>query len=209
MRVNESSRPAERRIHEAAMRIFARTGRTDLTISELASEARVARGTIYHHSPPSDALFDNVAARMSADMCHRVSKSLAAADRGSSPLTRLAMRIRICVRHAHDDPLWGRFVYSFGFRAQPLQELWCGPTEDLLAEMQAGPLQHRLDGLPALLSFITGVVTGAIYLVATGRDTWRNAGAHAVEFILQALGVPSATASDLAGQELPPLLSDD
>jgi hypothetical protein len=59
------------------------------------------------------------------------------------------------------------------------------------------------------VSLIAGVVIGAIHLVSTGHDTWRNAGAQAVEFVLQALGVPAAIVSCLASQDLPPLSPDD
>lgn len=201
---------AERRIHEAALRIFARSGRTDLTISELANEAGVARGTVYHYIQPADELFDNVAARLTAEMYRRVNKSIATTDAASNPLARLAMGIRLHIRRAHEDPLWGRFIYSFGFRAKVLQKLWSSnPTEDLLAGVLSGQVHTTPERLRTTMSFIAGVVSGAIYLVATGHDTWRNAGTQAVEFVLLALGVPGATATSLASQDLPPLLPDD
>lgn len=201
---------AERRIHEAALRIFARTGRTDLTISELANEAGVARGTVYHHVQPMDALFENVTARLTAEMYRRIHKSIAATTNATSPIARLVLGIRLCVRHAHEDPLWGRFIYSFGFRTKVLQKLWSSdPTTDLLAGVNSGQFQSTPQHLHSTMSFIAGVVSGAIYLVATGRDTWRSAGTQAVEFILQALGVPASVATNLASQELPPLLPDD
>ena len=87
--------------------------------------------------------------------------------------------------------MWGRFIYSFGFRAKVVQGLWNShPTQDLLAGLQAGQYQTPPERLRATMSFIAGVVTGAIHLVSTGHDTWRNAGAQAVEFVLQALGIP-------------------
>lgn len=201
---------AERRIHDAALRIFARTGRTDLTISELANEADVARGTVYHHVQPMEALFENVTARLTAEMYRRVHKSIATTDCESNPVVRLAMGVRLCIRRAHEDPLWGKFIYSFGFRGKVLQKLWSSdPTDDLLAGVHSGQFLTRPERMQSTMSFIAGVVSGAIYLVATGHDTWRSAGSQAVEFILQALGVPAAMASNLANQELPPLLPDD
>lgn len=209
-RGKDTSSAAERRIHEAALRIFAKSGRTDLTVSELANEAGVARGTVYHYVRPTEDLFDNVTARLTAEMYRRVNKSIATTDCASNPIARLAMGIRLYIRRAHEDPLWGRFIYSFGFRAKVLQKLWSSnPTEDLLAGVHSGQFQSSPERLRATVSFIAGVVSGAVYLVATGHDTWRSAGAQAVEFVLQALGVPSATAISLAKQDLPPLLPDD
>jgi AcrR family transcriptional regulator len=209
-RGKDTSSAAERRIHEAALRIFAKTGRTDLTVSELAAEAGVARGTVYHYVRPTEDLFDNVTARLTAEMYRRVNKSIATTDSAGNPIARLSMGIRLYIRRAHEDPLWGRFIYSFGFRAKVLQRLWSSnPTEDLLAGVHTGQFQSSPERLRATVSFIAGVVSGAVYLVATGHDTWRSAGAQAVEFVLQALGVPSATAISLANQDLPPLLPDD
>lgn len=201
---------AERRILDAALRLYARKGRTDLTISELAAEACVARGTVYHYVQPADMLFENVTTRLTAEMYRRVSKSISTTPDAGNPLARLAMGIRLYIRRAHDEPLWGRFIYSFGFRARVVQNLWSSdPIQDLVAGLEAGQFQTQPERLRTTMSFIAGVVVGAIHLVSTGHDTWRNAGAQAVEFVLQALGVPAATARRLASRELPPLSSDD
>ena len=210
VRGRETPSTAERRIHEAALRIFARSGRTDLTISELANEAGVARGTVYNYVQPDEDLFDSVTARLTAEMYRRVNKSIATTDAANTSLGRLAMGIRLYIRRAHEDPLWGKFIYSFGFRAKVLHKLWSSnPTEDLLACVQNGQVHADPERLRSTVSFIAGVVSGAIYLVATGHDTWRNAGTHAVEFVLQALGVPRTTVVSLASQDLPTLLPDD
>jgi AcrR family transcriptional regulator len=209
-RVNDAVSSAEQRILDAALRLYAKTGRTDLTISELASEAGVARGTVYHYIQPTNTLFENVTTRLAEEMYRRVNKSLSTSPDAENPLARMAMGIRLYIRRAHDEPLWGRFIYSFGFRAEVLHDL-CGsaPTQNILAGLQAGQYQTQAEHLHTTVSFIAGVVTGAIHLVATGHDTWRNAGADAVEFVFKALGVPAATASCLANRELPPLSPDD
>ena len=46
------------RIHEAAMRLFARLGVCRVNVSDLAEEAGVARGTIYNAIPNPDRLLD-------------------------------------------------------------------------------------------------------------------------------------------------------
>ena len=48
---------ARRRIHVAAMKLFADGGVTKVNISELAAAAGMARGTIYSHVPDIDGLF--------------------------------------------------------------------------------------------------------------------------------------------------------
>ena len=53
---------ASRRIHAAAMKLFAERGVTKVGVSELAAAAGMARGTIYSHVPDVERLFEDVAA---------------------------------------------------------------------------------------------------------------------------------------------------
>lgn len=206
----ETTSGAERRIHEAAFRLFARSGRTDLTISELAGEAGVARGTVYQYVTSAETLFDCVAAGLSAETYRRIHKSIAASAPAACPLTRLTTGMRLYIRRAHDEPMWGRFLYSFGFRARVLQELWhCDPGRDLVAAASAGLIAAEPERMRTTASFVAGVVIAAIHLVVDGHDTWRSAGAQAVRFVLRSLGVPEEMADRLAEGELPPLLPDD
>ena len=209
-RGEETTSGAERRVHEAAFRLFARTGRTDLTISELAGEAGVARGTVYQYVTSAETLFDCVAAGISAETCRRIRKSIAASAPAACPPTRLAIGMRLCIRRAHDEPTWGRFICSFGFRAGVLQELWhCGPRQDPVGAASAGLNTPEPKRMRTAASFVGGVVIAATHLVVDGHDTWRGAGAQAVRFVLRSLDVPEATVDRLAEGELPPLLPDD
>lgn len=204
----ETTSGAERRIHEAAFRLFARTGRTDLTISELAGEAGVARGTVYQYVSSAETLFDCVAGGLSSETCRRVHKSIVATAPAACQLTRLAIGMRLCIRRAHDEPMWGRFICSFGFRSGVLQDLWhCDPWQ--LGAASTGPSSAEPERMRTAASFVGGVVIAAIHQIVDGHETWRSAGAQAVRFVLRSLGVPDATADRLAEQELPPLLPDD
>src|SRR5664279_4428240 len=93
------SMTAETRIHDAALRIFAEKGVTQLTVSELAEEAGVARGTVYNNLGSTDALFEEVAAGLANEMHRRVVSSFAEID---DPAQRLANGIRFFVRRAHE-----------------------------------------------------------------------------------------------------------
>lgn len=206
----ETTSGAERRIHEAAFRLFARTGRADLTVSELAGEAGVARGTIYQYVSSAATLFDSVAAGLSAETHRRIHKSIATSTSAACPLSRLAMGMRLYIRRAHDEPTWGRFVYAFGFRAGVLRGLWRDdPGQDFAAAASSGLIVIEAERMQTTGSFVCGVVIAAIQLVVEGHDTWRSAGAHAVRFVLRSLGVAEATADRLAEGELPPLLPDE
>ena len=53
--------PAQARIYEAAVRLFADNGTTHASVTELAQAAGLARGTIYNNVENLDALFEEVA----------------------------------------------------------------------------------------------------------------------------------------------------
>ena len=111
---------ARRRIHAAAMKLFAERGVTKVTISELASAAGMARGTIYSHVPDVDSLFEDVAAQLAREMIERVVAGFAGL---ADPPQRLAIGVRQYIRRAHEEPLWGRFMSRFGMSPALTQAL--------------------------------------------------------------------------------------
>ncbi len=132
---------AETRIHDAALRIFAERGVTQLTISELAEEAGVARGTVYNNLGSTDALFEQVAAGLADEMLRRIVSSFAEID---DPAHRLANGIRLFVRRAHEEPVWGRFIIRYTFSNDSLRTIWGGaPASDLRRWAGAEALPHR------------------------------------------------------------------
>ncbi len=194
---------AEARIHEAALRIFAERGIAHLTVSELAEAAGVARGTVYNNLGPTNALFEDIAARLADEMHERVVMSFAQV---ADPAQRLANGVRFFIRRAHEEPLWGRFMIRFTFGNQALQGIWAGPPE---ADLRKGLEQKRYridpDQLSSALAMIVGATLSAMMLVLEGHKTWRAGGADAAEFILRALGVAPKEAKKIASAELPPL----
>ena len=102
---------AQRRIHEAALKLFAEKGIGEVNVSALAEAAGVARGTIYNNLDSIESLFEKVAKELSEEMIVRVALSLPA---DVEPAQRLATGIRFYIRRAHDEPSWGRFLRCGG-----------------------------------------------------------------------------------------------
>lgn len=195
--------PAQARIHEAAIRLFAEKGATQVTVSELAEAAGMARGTIYNNLDAPDALFERVAAELATEMHQRVVASFAGIG---DPAARLANGIRYFLRRAHQDPSWGRFISRFALSTPALQALWDDPPMyGVLGGIEAGRFKLRPEQLPAILALLAGGVLAAILLVLEGRRTWRDAGADIAELVLRGLGVTAKEARKLATAELPPL----
>ncbi|MCV0413822.1 MAG: TetR/AcrR family transcriptional regulator [Brevundimonas sp.] len=192
---------ARRRMREAAIRLFAEKGSTQVSMSELAQAAGVARGTAHNNLESPDAFFREIASELADEMNDRITIS---SEGVADPTRRLAFAIRFYVRRAHEEPDWGRFLLRFAISEQALQAFWLGqPVQDLLNGQESGAFDFRIDQTPSAISFIAGSVLGAILLVLDGHRTWRDAGRDAVEFALRALGVPEQAARDLAVSELP------
>lgn len=194
---------AQTKLHDAAMRIFAETGSTQVNVSELAGAAGVARGTVYNNLKAPDALFEEVAANLANDMHRRATASFAGID---DPAQRLAVAIRLFVRRAHEEPHWGRFIVRFAYSNIALQGMFAGPpAADLQAGLASGRYSFDPGRLPSALGVIAGSTLSAMMLVLEGHKTWRDAGSETAEFMMKALGLSPEEAAAIASCDLPPL----
>ncbi|MDC7824197.1 TetR/AcrR family transcriptional regulator [Pseudomonas sp. BLCC-B13] len=203
----ESLNPVQRRIHQAALRLFADKGVNQVNISDLAQEAGVARGTIYNNVESVEQLFRQVASQLSKEMHQRVSKSFAEVQ---DPAQRLANGIRFFIRRTHEEPQWGAFLSRFAMSDSTLREMFYSQaTIDLMTGLQAGRYQFRQEQMVSVISLISGSTLAAMFLVIEGLKTWREAGSDTAELILRSLGLSSEEARSLATIELPPLPTAD
>lgn len=199
----ETLNPVQRRIHQAALRLFAEKGVNQVNISDLAQEAGVARGTIYNNVESVEQLFQQVASQLSKEMHLRVSKSFTGVQ---DPAQRLANGIRFFIRRTHEEPQWGGFLSRFAMSDSSLREMFYSQaTVDLMSGLQAGRYRFRQEQMVSVISLISGSTLGAMFLVIEGLRTWRDAGSDTAELILRSLGLSSEEACALATAELPPL----
>jgi len=195
--------PVQRRIHDAALRLFAMYGSDRVSVRDLAEAAGVARGTIYNNVGSVDTLFVEIADQLAGEMHERIRLSF---DTTEDPAQRLATGIRLLLRRAHDEPHWGRFMCRFGQTAKQLREVWYGqPMKDLVAGIEGGRYNIAKEQLITTAAFIGGGVLGASLSVQEGCRGWREASSDAAEFILRALGIPAIEAQALVSVELPDL----
>jgi AcrR family transcriptional regulator len=196
-------RPTRRRIQRAALKLFVERDSKQLTVSELAAAAGVARGTIYSNLPGAEALFDEVAEQLVDEMSERLELSFKAVE---DPAARMAQGVRHYVRRAHDEPEWGRFMTRFAHNCRPLQRLWAtGPGDNLRTGMRQGRYAVRASQTRAAMGMIAGGVIGAMAAVLEGDLTWRAAGSDTAELLLIALGIDRKEARGFASAPLPPL----
>jgi AcrR family transcriptional regulator len=194
---------AQERIREAALRLFAQKGTSDITVSELAEEAGIARGTVYNNVDAPDELFEQVAAALATEMHGRLATILPHLE---DPAERLATGIRCFIRRADEEPHWGRFLVRFSFSNHSLQTMWNGPP---MADLVLGLSKHRYDFEPeqiaSVIAMITGSTLAAMFSMLSGYKSWQDAGSETAQLVLRSLGVPAAEARRIATKKLPPL----
>ena len=195
--------PTDQRISEAAFRLFVEKGTTQLTVSELAQAANVARGTLYRNVGSMNDLFDRVVAEVSVDLHQRVSESFAGID---DPAARLATGLRLWVRYAYENPTFGRFAVRFGLSEESLRAVMAGPP---MRDINAGVAGGRYDlgsvSVDSIASMVLGATVSAMWVVLEGHQTWREAGSSTAELVLRAMGIQAAEAREIAMAELPRL----
>lgn len=196
----------EQRIFQAAMRLFAERGSRQISVSELAQAAGVARGTIYNHVGSLENLFENMVVHLTADMNQRVADSVATSN---DPAERLALGIRLYIRRAHEEPDWGLFIMSFGFSTSQMHPLWAGqPIQDLYDGIAQGRLQIPREKIASALALLGSSVIAGMQLTRNGYRTWRDAGSDSAELMLLAFGLEQQEAAAIAHKPLPPTLEE-
>jgi AcrR family transcriptional regulator len=195
--------PTDQRISEAAIRLFVEKGTTQLTVSELAQAANVARGTLYRNIGSVSELFDRVVAEFSAGLHQRVSASFVGID---DPAARLATGLRLWVRYAYENPTIGRFAVRFGLSEESLRAVMTGPPmRDIRAGVAAGRYDIGALSIDSIASLTVGATVSAMWMVLEGHQTWREAGSSTAELVLRAMGIEPNEAREIAMAELPRL----
>jgi AcrR family transcriptional regulator len=203
----EAREPARSRnvakIHEAAIKLFAERGADEITVSDLAAAAGVARGTIYNNIERPEELFGVVA----SDLAHHMYAQITASSVGvNDPAMRVAIGARMFIRRAHEEPHWGRFIVRFAVSHNVLRRLMEEPPQrDIANGIRTGRLKIAPGQLPAAVAVVGGSVLAGMQSVLDGDQTWREASADIAELVMRSLGVDHDEARMIACAELPPL----
>jgi AcrR family transcriptional regulator len=191
------------KIYEAALRLFAENGGSEITVSDLADAAGIARGTIYNNLSGTEDLLGDIAAALAAEMLARTEATMRGID---DPVERMATGMRLFIRRAHEEQSWGRFVVRFSFTHAALQgAMDTPPQRDIRLAVEAGRFRIEAEKMAALRSLQLGTTMAAMAAVIRGDQAWRDAGSDAAELYLRAAGIAAAEARRIARKELPPL----
>lgn len=195
--------PRKARIYKAAMQLFSEHGDPEANVSELATIAGVARGTIYNNIGDLGTLFADVSGHVIAEMGARLALAL---DGVAEPERRLAMAIRVFIRRSHEEPYWGKFMMRYALSNPSFEALLIGlPLHDVVHGLEGGRYTFRPEQLASVLAMVGGTVLSAMRMVQEGHKTWRDAGSDAAELVLRAMGLTAIEAQAIAAAELPML----
>lgn len=201
--LSEPAGSARHKIYRAALRVFAENGGSEVSISELAEAAGIARGTIYNNIDAPEELFGQVSGALSSEMLARTEATMRGID---DPVARMAMGMRLFIRRAHEEHDWGAFLVRFGLSHAALRAMLQGPpARDIRTAIAAKRFKVDESYVPALLSMQNGATMAAINAVIRGDQAWRDAGAKSAELFLRAGGLTLSEAHKIAREELPPL----
>lgn len=193
----------EHRILNAAMRLFAERGGTQIAVSDLARAAGLSRGTIYNNLADVTGIYDAACDMMAAELIEAFTYRLSGL---SDPAQKLAGAVALCLRRVHEEPHWGRFIARYAMGEPRLGEAWHRVTADALrAGLAAGRFDFAPDQVASITAASGGATFGAMTLVLNGHRTWRQVAADTAELVLRSVGLTRAEARALATAELDPL----
>lgn len=186
------------RLLDAARRLVAQRGLGGVTMAEVSSDAGVAAGTVYNYFPTVKALTDELIEREIDRVGQRLDQIEAHVQ---DPAEVYAASLRLLVRHALGDPLWGQMYVKLGV-AHPAVVAVLGPRarRDLERAAAAGRLQ--LIDLDMAVVSTFGSLSSAIELVTSSRGHEELAD-HFAEGMLRMVGLPADEAREIVARPLP------
>jgi AcrR family transcriptional regulator len=190
----ERSARTERRILEAALRVFSERGPDAPVIDEFVAAAGIARGTFYNHFESVEELLRAT----SAWTTREVLQSIDAAMRGlEGPALRLGVGLRLFFARAVRDPVWSRFV-ARAWRIGGVEL----PARDIVAGIRLG--HFRAPGRDVAIDLLFGGVREALHRIGDGGVPPAY-GDQMAELCLQALRAEPRRIAAALAHELPVL----
>lgn len=186
------------RLLDAARRLVAERGLDGVTMAEVSSDAGVAAGTVYNYFPTVRALTDELVKREIDRVGQRLDQIEAHIQ---DPAEVYAASLRLLVRHALTDPLWGQMYVKLGV-AHPAVVAILGPRAR--RDLERGAAAGRLEVIDLDMAVVStfGSLSSAINLVTSSQGHEELAD-HFAEGMLRMVGLPGDEAREVVARPLP------
>ena len=190
------------RLVAAAREVMARKGLAGATIQEITETADLALGTFYNHFDSKEAVMEAVVSAQAADFGDAMEEVIADMD---DRALAIATCVRLVIRHAASDPVWGWFVLRNERALLSLAEnLAYRAARDIRRGIEEGRFMvHDAD---AALLALCGMVPAGIRSQLEGKPV-RVSDADLATSLLQLLGLERDEAAEIAHRPLPRELS--
>ncbi|MBD2763174.1 TetR/AcrR family transcriptional regulator [Kocuria sp. cx-455] len=184
----------------AARKLVADRGLAAVTMADVSAAAELAAGTIYNYFPSLEDLLSTLIKGEIDSVGDRLDR---VAEFTNDPAEIYAASLRLLVRHALTDPLWGRIYVKLGV-AHPIVVEVLGPRcrRDLERGVKAGRLNVVDLDLAVVCTF--GAQASAINMVNSGEGREELA-EHFAENMLRMVGVSVEDAREVVSRPLPGL----
>jgi len=172
---------------KAAMKVFARLGPDAPTIDDFVAEAGVARGTFYNYFETREDLLIEVATEVSEQLL----ADMAAVRRLSDPADRVGCSVRMFIRKAASDPVWGWIIVRIAVIAAPIgASMRAYMTADIEEGLVSG--RFRSPSPQAAYDVVLGLGLMGMRSVLRG-DAGPTHAEDVAQMVLRAFGVSDAT----------------
>jgi AcrR family transcriptional regulator len=190
----QRSARTERRIVEAALRVFAERGPDAPVVDDFVKAAGVARGTFYHHFKGVEELLQATSAWTTRDVLQSIEATIAGLN---GPALRFGVGLRLFFVRAQRDPVWSRFVARV-WKVGGLEL----PVRDLDEGIRLG--HFRVPGREVAQDLLFGGIREAMHRIGEGRSG-PSFGEQMTEICLQALLADPRRIAAVLAHQLPAL----
>lgn len=198
-RLDRRKARTRRALIDAARRILADRGTTQVSIQEITDEADVGFGSFYNHFETKEELF-GVAVR---EVLENLGASVdAACESLDDPAEIYAVGVRVTCRIAHTQPAVAQVLLQTGFSyLSERQGLAARALRDIERGIEAG--RFTVDNPQAALATTAGSVLSLVAMSLQDPDAVDADADDLAELLLRMLGMTARSAKAVAHRPLP------
>ena len=198
-RLDRRKARTRRALIDAARRILADKGTTQVSIQEITDEADVGFGSFYNHFETKEELF-GVAVR---EVLENLGASVdAACESLDDPAEIYAVGVRVTCRIAHTQPAVAQVLLQTGFSyLSERQGLAARALRDIERGIEAG--RFTVDNPQAALATTAGSVLSLVAMSLQDPDAVDADADDLAELLLRMLGMTARSAKAVAHRPLP------
>jgi len=186
------------RLVAAAREVMARKGLEGATIQEITDAADLALGTFYNYFDSKEAVMEAVVSAQAADFGDAMEEVIADMD---DRALAMATCLRLVIRHAASDSVWGWFVLrNERAMANLAENLAYRAARDIRRGIEEG--RFAVHDEDAALVALCGIVLAGIRSQLDGMPV-RASDADLATSLLQLLGLERDEAAEIAHRPLP------